>query len=212
MPPPADVPPVELVSAAAYATILRTPPLRRLLVPEGLLPSPYTVLTFDATLQLHDPLGRRATFVRRQTVQFAQDAVGAILDHVWGDGIALTDYWTDAGRLIGSLRGGPRRHLVLALGRRTHRGEVLSFQVRRRAIAAFLAPEEWVATVVDHPVQQLRRTIVFPPERPCRLAVLDVGGRQPRLPIAHDTAGRTWVRVAVQVPLAHTAYTVRWLW
>ena len=80
------------------------------------------------------------------------------------------------------------------------------------AIAAFLAPEEWVATVVDHPVQQLRRTIVFPPERPCRLAVLDVGGRQPRLPIAHDAAGRTWVRVAVQVPLAHTAYTVRWLW
>jgi hypothetical protein len=212
MPPSADVLPVELVSGAASAMILRTPPLRRLLVPEGLLPTPYTVLAFDATLLLHDPLGLRATFVRRQSIQFAQDGVGAILDHVWGDGIMLTDYWSDAGRLIGSIRDGPRRHLVLALGRRTRCGEVVRFQVRRRVMAAFVAPEEWVETVVDHPVQQLRRTVVFPPERPCRLAVLDVGGRQTRLPIAHDAAGRTWVTVAVPVPLAHTAHTVRWLW
>jgi hypothetical protein len=180
---PADGAPVDLVSAAAAATILHTPHLRRLLLPEGLLPSPYTVLAFDATVMLHDPLGLRATFGRHQTVRFCQDGVGAILDHVWGDGIALTDYWTDAGRLIGSIQDGPRRHLVLALGRRTRRGELLSFQVRRRAMAAFLAPEEWVATVVDHPVQQLRRTVVFPRERPCQLAVLEVaGGSAPACP------------------------------
>jgi hypothetical protein len=205
--------PIAVVSAAAAATILRTPHLRRLLVPEGLLPSPYTVLTFDATLQLHDPLGLRATFIRRQTVQFAQEGVGAILDHVWGDGIALTDYWTDAGRLIGSIRDGPRRHLVLALGRRTRRGELLTFQVRRRAMAAFLGPEEWVETVIDHPVQQLRRTVVFPHARPCRLAVLDVDGRRRRLPVAVDAqGGTTTVSVTIRKPVAHTAYTVRWLW
>jgi hypothetical protein len=209
LPPPS---PCAVVSATAYATILRTPHLRRLLLPEGLLPSPYAVLAFDATLLLQDPLGRRATFIRHQTVQFAQDGVGAVLDHIWGDGIALTDYWSDAGRLIGSIRDGPRQHLVLALGRRTRRGELLSFQVRRRAMAAFLGPEEWVTTVVDHPVAQLRRTVVFPRQRPGRLAVLDVNGQRTRLPIAPDAQGRTRVTVAVPAPVAHTAYTVRWLW
>ena len=204
--------PVELVSARTYARILSDQRLRRLLLPEGLLPGPYDVLHFDATLTLHDPLGRRATFARRQTVRFRQDGVGAILDHCWGDGIALAEYETDAGTLIGSLADGARRHLVVALGRRTRRGELLTFRVRRRAMAAFGAGEEWLETVVDHPVQALRRTVVFPRARPCRLAVLEAGGARRQLPIRADAQGRTVVSVTIARPLAHMAYTMRWAW
>jgi hypothetical protein len=210
---PPDYPePSELVSAAAYARILETPHLRELLLPEGLLPSPYEVLRFDATLLLHDPLGLRTTFARTQTLRFQQDGVGAILDHYWGDGVPFTDYHTDAGMLIGSLRDGRRRHLVLALGRRTHRGETLTFRVRRRAMAMFLAGEEWLETVVDHPIAQLRQTIVYPRVRPCRLAVLDAAGEAAVLPVEEDAQGRSVVVATVRTPMAHTAYTVRWAW
>jgi hypothetical protein len=209
---PADLEPTELVSAAVYARILRTPRLRALLLPEGLLPSPYAVLRFEATLILHDPLGLRATFLRTQTVRFLQDGVAAILDHYWGDGIPFTDYQTDAGALLGTLRDGRRRHLVLSLGQRTRRGETRTFRVHRRAMAMFLAGEEWLETVVDHPVQELRQTNVFPRARTCRLAVLDGAGEVAVLPIREDEQGRSVVAVTVHAPVAHTVYTIRWAW
>jgi hypothetical protein len=209
---PAPLEPTQLMSAAVYARILATPPLRTLLLPEGLLPSPYEVLRFEATLILHDALGLRATFARAQTVRFVQDGVGAILDHYWGDGIPLTDYQTDVGTLIGSLRDGDRRHLVVALGRRTRRGETLTFRVRRRAMAVFPAGEEWLETVVDHPVTALRQTISFPRVRPCRLAVLETPLGCSVLPLTEDTQGRTTVSLAISAPVAYAAYTVRWAW
>lgn len=209
---PADPEPTELVSAAAYARILGTPHLRQLLLPEGLIPTPYAVLRFDATLILHDPLGLRATFLRTQTVRFQQEGVGAILDHYWGDGIPLTDYQTDAGTLLETLRDGGRRHLVLALGRRMRRGKTLTFRVRRSAMAAFPAGEEWVETVVDHPVRRLRRTVVFPRARPCRLAVLEAGGVRRRLPVWTASDGQTIVSAVIPNPIAHAVSTVRWAW
>jgi hypothetical protein len=40
-----------------------------------------------------------AVFRRVQRIQFQQDGVGAILDHFWGDGVALAAYRTTAGVL-----------------------------------------------------------------------------------------------------------------
>src|SRR5688572_10113550 len=94
--------PSPIVSARVYALIWTSPRLRRLLLPGGLVGSPYEVLDYRATLELHDRRGMRATFRRRQRGRFLHDGVGALLDHAWGDGIVLTSYHNEAGRLADS--------------------------------------------------------------------------------------------------------------
>lgn len=74
-------------------------------------------------------------------------------------------------------------------------------------MAAFVGDEEWLETLVDHPVSHLRRTIVFPPERPCRLAELENGASQTRLLVQRGRNGATTVTLKVFQPLAHHVYT-----
>src|SRR5215213_6940424 len=104
-----------IVSPRIYALILSSPRLKRLLLPEGLICSPYKVLDYDMALTLEDEKGSEAVFRRRQRIQFQQDGVGAILDHFWGDGITAAAYSTTAGRIIDSFKDGTRRHLVIQL-------------------------------------------------------------------------------------------------
>lgn len=195
-----------------YAAILTSPALRRMVLPEGLLPSPYEILEYNATLTLDNPEGQRATFRRYQRIRFLQDRVSGMLDHLWGDGVGLTYYDNDAGRLIGSFVDKGRRHVLISLRRPMERGEVLSLRVERMAVAAFTRDEEWVETTIDHPIAHLRRNVVFPPERPCRAAVLHVDGYVARLPVLRLGGGRTVVRFDVVNPRPHAPYTVRWVW
>jgi hypothetical protein len=201
-----------VVSARGYARILTAPGLARLLVPEGLWTSPYEVLDYRATLTLHDPAGLRATFVRTQAVRFLQAGVGAVLDHAWGDGVLLTDYRHTAGPLVASFRDGEARHLVVGLPRPMDRGEQYQFTVERQAMAAFTGGAEWLETTIDHPVRRLTCTVVFPARRPCRLALLVTGTRRLPLPVQPHAGGRTAVHVAIDRPVAHRPYLVRWWW
>src|SRR5687768_14877240 len=100
-----------IVSPKIYSLILTSPRLKRLLLPEGLLCSPYAVLDYDMTLTLTDESGAEAILRRRQRIQFQQDGVSAILDHFWGDGIIAAAYATTAGRIIDTFKDGARRHL-----------------------------------------------------------------------------------------------------
>ena len=186
-----------IVSARTYAWILANPGIRRALLPGDILSSPYEVLEYDATLTLHDPAGMRATFARQQRIRFLQDGVTAILDHAWGDGVVVTHYTNDAGHLEESFNDAGRRHLVIGLRRRMAQGDTLAFAVQRQAMVGFTQAEEWLETTIDHPVSRLRRTILFPKDRPCRRAVLDIAGHRLRLPISHRSAGTTMVRVAI---------------
>src|SRR3954469_23512602 len=122
----------EIVAVRAYGLLLTSPRLARQVLPEGLICSPYEILDYTATLTLHDAKGARATFERRQRVRFLQDGVSAILDHAWGDGVVMTAYHNDAGRLADWFRDGARRHLVIDLGRRMRKGAWLSFRVERQ--------------------------------------------------------------------------------
>src|SRR5687768_6971143 len=127
--PHVDQPPI--VSPRIYALILGSPRLRRQLLPQGLSCSPYRVLDYHQTLILADPKGTRAVFRRTQRIQFQQDGVAAILDHFWGDGVALAEYRTTVGTLKDSFRDDGRRHLVLELKRPMARGEILEFTIER---------------------------------------------------------------------------------
>lgn len=91
-------------------------------------------------------------------------------------------------------------------------GEVLDFNVTRTAMVGFTAGEEWLETTIDHPVAQLTRRVVFPPDRPCRTAALHDGDRSLPLPIDHRPDGRTTVGFAIGRPIPHRSYTVRWSW
>jgi chemotaxis regulatin CheY-phosphate phosphatase CheZ len=51
----------------------------------------YEVLECEATLELEDPEGKRATFKKREKVRYLQDNVIACQDQAWGDGDILKD-------------------------------------------------------------------------------------------------------------------------
>ena len=122
-----------VVSPNIYSLIATSPRLRRMLLPEGILASPYEVLDYDATLTLGDTKGIKADFQRTETVRFLQSGVAGILDHVWGDGVALTYYHNEAGNLEDSFNDQGRCHLVIGFKRAMRRGETMKFDVMRTA-------------------------------------------------------------------------------
>ena len=205
-------PAIDVVSPRIYGLILDSKALAARLLPDGLIGSPYEILDYRATLVLHDPEGRRATFRRTQRVRFLQDGVAAILDHFWGDGVQLANYRHTAGPIADSFKDRGRRHLVIDLERPMGGGETLSFEVERTAMVGFTAAEEWLETTIDHPIRRLTRTIIFPHERPCRSARLVVGERVLPLAVKQLRDGRTAVQVRIANPQADTPYTIHWSW
>ncbi len=201
-----------VVSPNLYALILTSPRLRKALIPDGLLTSPYEVLNYQSTLTLHDTKGTRATFDRTQQIRFLQDGVSAILDHAWGNGILITNYHNSAGSLEDSFKDQGCRHLVIELSRKMSKGQALQFEVERTMMEGFLGGQDWWEINIDHPVHHLEQTIIFPKARPCQKAVLNKGKEQMDLPIVRLTDRRVMVRFIVAKPLADTAYKVRWKW
>lgn len=206
------LPALPVVSPRILATIFEVPDLARNLFPEGLTTSPYEVMEYDATLDMEDPHGMRATFTRTQKIRFLHDGVSAVLDHFWGDGITVGSYSTDAGMIERTLTDSRRRHVVLRLKRPMRRGEELTFSVTRTVFAGFTNEHEWLSTQVDHPVHRLKRTILFPIKRACRTAVLlGPGGQLPIHPqIRAD--GRAELKFEVLDAGSSTPYVLVWHW
>src|SRR5688572_28812760 len=134
-----------------YDLILSSQRLHEMLLPEGALRSPYESLDYDATLNLHDQRGARATFRRTQQIRFLQNGVSGLLDHAWGDGVLVTNYRHSAGKLEDSFKDQGRRHLVVGLKRSMRSGEALTFTVEREVMEMFRSDEGWVETTIDHP-------------------------------------------------------------
>jgi hypothetical protein len=183
-----------------------------MLLPQGLISSPYEVLDYQSTLTLHDAAGTQATFHRVQRVWFLQEGVSAILDHAWGAGVLLTHYFNSAGTLADAFRDGPRRHLVIELKRPMARGETLAFDVQRTVIAGFTQDAESLETTIDHPVRRVGATVVFPMTRPCLAATLESEDEITPLPVRRRHDQRTQISIDVMQPRPHTPYTIRWRW
>lgn len=203
--------PTLIVSPRVYALIFASPRLKRLLLPEGFICSPYRVLDYEMTLTLEDSKGAAAVLRRRQRVQFQQDGVAAILDHFWGDGI-LAGYQTSAGQVIDSFKDGARRHLMIELHQPMARGQILEFTVERRVLETFFGTEGWEETTIDHPIQQLSRTIRFPKARPCQTAHLEQRGQVLPLHVFTTPSGATELRVRIPKARTDTPYIIRWTW
>ena len=57
----------------------------------------YEILDYDATLEIKDPVGKKAVLTRRQMVRFLQDNVVGIHDHAWGDGRLFAEFCCQPG-------------------------------------------------------------------------------------------------------------------
>jgi hypothetical protein len=204
--------PTSVVSPRIYALILTSPRLQQQLLPQGLITSPYVILNYEATLTLHDGEGSVATVERTQQVRFQQTGVAAILDHLWGDGVGLSEYLNSAGMLRESFKDEGRRHLVIGLRRPMAKGERLEFTVQRTARAAFHHDEEWLETTIDHPIARLGQTIIFPRERPCQRAELIYCGEGFPLHVQVAPDGSTQLRVRIPQPKPDVPYLIRWRW
>lgn len=203
----------EVVSARVYALILMSKRLKRMLLPEGLVCSPYEILDYRVTLVLHDTAGMRATFERVQEVRFLQAGVAGVLDHAWGTGVVITSYHNDAGTLEDSFADQGRRHMVIALKRPMAAGETLRFNVARTTMACFAQEQQqWMETTIDHPIRRMSVGVLFPRERPVRSARLHLGDDQEPLRISRLADGRTVVRLRSRKPHAHQPYLIRWVW
>ena len=207
------VEPVEVISARMYAVILTSRRLKQMLLPEGLVRSPYEILDYRVALVMHDPEGMRATFQRTQVVRFQQRGVAGVLDHAWGTGVVITTYHNDAGTLADSFSDEGRRHMVIALKRAMGPGETLRFSVTRSTIACFARDDQWwMDTTIDYPIRRLSAGIVFPGDRPVRRAVLEHAGRSVTLPLRKLPDGKTLVRFTTSKAHAHLPYVIRWVW
>jgi hypothetical protein len=206
----AESPPV--VSDRLTVLILSSPRLRQLLLPGGLIRSPYKILDYQGTLILRDKTGATAVARREQRIKFQQDGVSAILDHFWGPGIQLAEYTTTAGTLRDSLRDQGRRHLVVQLQRAMARGEVLDFEVERTIRDVFSDREGWVETMIDHPIAKLSQTVIFPRDRPCQSAELVYGGETVPLHVMTTPEGSTQLAIRIGQPQRNTPYLIRWSW
>ena len=199
-----------LLSVDFWARLKHDPALEHALFPEGTDRTPYEVLDYDAVLVLIDG-GGRAILRRIERIRFLQEGVSALLDHAWGDGV-LAGYHNDAGTIRASFKDGAYRHLVIDLGRQMTRGSELTFRVVRERMAAFLHAEEWVETVIDHPVRRMKRMVLFPKERPCHQAVLTFGGDTITVPIEEFADGRTRIWFEILEPVPNVPYRLTWSW
>lgn len=205
--------PAQVISSRLYALMLSSKRLQQMLLPHGVPTSPYEILDYQVTLQLHDTDGMRATFARTQEVRFLQDGVAGVLDHAWGSGVVLTSYDNDAGTIADSFADEGRHHFVIGLRRSMGRGDRLTFRVARTTMACFATEDQWwMDTTIDHPIARLRKRIVFPKKRPCLSATIAYEGRTISLPIRRLASGKTLVQVDVGRPRADTPYVIRWDW
>lgn len=204
--------PRSLVSPKIYRLISESPKLSGVLVPEGAAKSPYEVLDYQSTLVLHDPEGLQATAVRRQRVRFLQNGVSALLDHFWGDGAAATNYEHTGGPVVDTFSDQGVEHVVIQLKRAMARGEELEFGVARTIVGGFQKDEEWLETVVDHPVDRVMRTIVFPGDRPPHNAVLKHEEDEVNLPLIKLSNSKTIVTFDAPTRGQEAAFTILWRW
>jgi hypothetical protein len=204
---------IDVVSARGYAKILTSKRLQTLLLPEGILRSPYEILDYRVVLAIEDRRGMRATFHRTQTIRFLQPGVSAILDHAWGSGVVATAYHTDAGQLEDSFLDAGKQHLVLRLARQMAAGDTLTFSVDRTTMAAFVLDHQWwMETTIDHPILRLRVGVRYPAGRHPRWAVVNHLGEQRSLPVRVRPDGNAAVEFDTKAPLPHVPYVILWRW
>lgn len=177
----------------------------------------YEILDYDSTLELVDPRGEKAILTRRQVVRFLQDDVAAIRDYAWGDGDLFAQYRCQPGVPVDFYEDGARQNVLISLRETRNRGDVLELWIERVIKGGFVGKQGWLETEIDHWVQHLSVSILFPKERPCRRATLSQRstGETRLLPQKHFTLlpdGRQKLTWETRRPRFQDRHTIKWVW
>ena len=177
----------------------------------------YEILTYESTLEILDSTGETSILRRREVIRFLQDNVVAIHDHAWGDGQIFADYQCQPGVPVDFYKDGSKFNVLISLRETKNRGDVMEFWVERTIKQGLLQQTEWLETEIDHWTKDLRLSIMFPKERPCRRATLSrrSTGKVKVLSDQHLALlpdGRQKITWKGRNPRLNDRYSIRWMW
>jgi len=177
----------------------------------------YAIIAYDSTLELLDPRGDQAVFTRRERIRFLQDNVVALHDHAWGDGQLFASYRCQPGVPVDIYPDGSRHNVLISLRETKNKGDILELWIERVVHAGFTQDEEWLETEIDHWMEQLHLSIIFPQERPCRRATLSRRSTAKTVALPQDSFallpdGRQRLAWETAHPKLHDCYTIKWAW
>lgn len=177
----------------------------------------YDVHTFNATFELLDKKGHRATYTKRAKVRFLQNLVFAIQDQAWGDGNIFADYRCTPGVPVDRYQEGYRQYVVISLRRNYRKGDEQEVVIERTIEDGFLSPDETFQIQVDHPTKELSAAIVFPKGRhPKSITIVENNLKLlHQLGKEHETHfpdGRVSYAWKVKRPRLFEGYIFKWEW
>lgn len=175
------------------------------------------VLKHHVTLELRDPDGHEALYKKQQTVRFLQDNIIAYQDMAWGDGDIFASYACSPGFEVDRYREGHRHHVLISLRETKNRGDIEHFRIERTIRNGFVNAQEDLQTEIDYRMRDLTMSVLFPPERPPRRAMVieQNTNRTNELKSDHVLTlpdGRHQITWENKKPRLFEAYILRWTW
>jgi hypothetical protein len=143
--------------------------------------------------------------------------VVAIHDHAWGDGEIFARYQCQPGLPVDWYEDGSKHNVLISLRETKNRGDMIELWIERVIHDGLLEEHEWLETEVDHIMQHLRLSVVFPRGRPCRRATLSRRSTGKTAPLSHEhfallPDGRQKLTWETDNPRLHDRYTIKWVW
>ncbi len=181
------------------------------------LPGTYEVLDYETKLELLDPQGKVAVYIKHQKVQFLQDNVIAFQDQAWGDGEIFSDYKCSPGYPVDTYRDGNKYRVLISLRETKNRGDIEDFHIERTIKDGFVRPVEDYQVDIDHSTRRLSLTVVFPKDRtPKQVKVIEQKSQQTKEMSADSLQqlpdGRWQIAWEPERARLHEVYIVRWEW
>ena len=167
---------VGLVLGSSTYVLAKTPLLKRWGTGQGrksrASTDPYEYLEWDAVWEIKDPEGKKAEYIRNNTVRFLQPNVHTITDRIWGDGDTMKEYRCSLGVPADTFDYGSSKKVVISLRENKKRGSVERFSISRTILNGFTKSEEWIEEEPIYSAKKYTLRVIFPPERPCKRATL----------------------------------------
>lgn len=177
----------------------------------------YRVNHHQATLELLDVAGKVAVHTKRQEVIFLHDDVFAIQDQAWGDGNIFADYKCTPGVIADRYKEGYRWKILISLRTTKNKGDREEFFIERKITDGFTTCIVNFQTQVDHPMDSLTMSVIFPSKRhPKNVSLIEQNMKRSYMVGAeHRTSlsgGRVQYAWHVAKPLLYESYILRWEW
>jgi hypothetical protein len=138
----------------------------------------YKVLRYEATLELKDRGGKRATFKKHEKVRYLQDNVIAYQDQAWGDGEILINYRCTPGTPVDRYRSGYKTYIIISRREVKNKGDVDEFNIEWGIRQGFLRRTEQWETHIKYSTKHLKINVIFPKSRPPHSTTLIEGNHQ----------------------------------